>query len=118
MKTISISKDKYLLYGFEADGCHIIPPHYQPKKFSGDTILWLLPANKNGKSKKIECGNYTVKAKRKEIIIEIQDITAEKEYAAVPCKNVKAPFSDLTDEGSFYLVEHLVKNKVPKTIYL
>lgn len=85
MKTISISKDKYLLYGFEADGCHIIPPHYQPKKFSGDTILWLLPADKKGKSKKIECGSYTVKAKRKETIIELQDITSEKEYDAVPC---------------------------------
>lgn len=85
MKTISISKNKYLIYGFEKDGCHIIPPHYQPKKFSGDTFLWLLPVDRNDKSKKIECGSYTVKAKRKEIIIEFENITAEKEYPPVPC---------------------------------
>jgi hypothetical protein len=69
MKTISISKNKYLIYGFEKEGCHIIPSHYQPKKFSGDTILWLLPVDKNDKSKKIECDSYTVKTKRKETFL-------------------------------------------------
>ena len=37
--------ENYLLYGFESKGNHIIPPHYQPKKFNGDTLLWLLPAD-------------------------------------------------------------------------
>lgn len=85
MKTIIINKGEYLLYGFEKDGSHIIPPHYQPKKFSGDTILWLLPADKSGKSKKIDCGNYTVKTKRKEIVITFDSEVAEKEFSAVPC---------------------------------
>lgn len=69
MKTISISKNLYLIYGFEKEGCHIIPSYYQPKKFSGDTILWLLPVDKNDKSKKIECDSYTVKTKRKETFL-------------------------------------------------
>ena len=85
MKSTIINKGEYLLYGFEKDGSHIIPPHYQPKKFSGDTILWLLPADKSGKSKKIDCGSYTVKTKRKEIVITFDSEVAEKEFSAVPC---------------------------------
>lgn len=85
MNVLHIDKEKYLLYAFEKDGSHIIPPHYQPKKFNGDTILWLLPIDKTGKSKKIDCGNYTVKVKRKEIIITFDGTTAEKEFSAVPC---------------------------------
>ena len=35
----------YLLYGFESKGNVVIPPHYQPKSFAGDTLLWVLPVN-------------------------------------------------------------------------
>lgn len=83
-KTV-FKKGEYLIYGFEKVGCHIIPPHYQPKKFSGDTVLWLLPADKTGRAKKIDCGNYTVKVKRKETVIAFDGEKAEKEFSAVPC---------------------------------
>jgi len=36
---------KCLLYGFESKGNIVIPPHYQPKRFAGDTLLWILPAD-------------------------------------------------------------------------
>lgn len=85
MNELIINKDVYLLYGFEKDGYHIIPPHYQPKKFNGNTVLWLLTIDKSGKSKKIDCGNYTVKTKRKEIVITFESKIAEKELSAVPC---------------------------------
>ena len=57
--------ENYLLYGFESKGNHIIPPHYQPKRFEGDTLLWLLPANpEQGCAWRINCGAYQVKDRR------------------------------------------------------
>lgn len=51
----------YLLYGFESQGNVIIPPHYQPKRFSGDTLLWLLPKDpEQGQALKLTCGHYAV----------------------------------------------------------
>ena len=85
MTKMILNKGVYLIYGFEKNGCHIIPPQYQPEKFNGDTVLWLLPVEKNGKSKKIDCGNYTVKAQRKETVITFYSKSAEKEFSAVPC---------------------------------
>jgi len=59
---IIIPKEQYLLYGFESRGNVIIPPHYQPKKFSGDSLLWILPADpEKGSAFKITCGHYDVK---------------------------------------------------------
>lgn len=58
---ITLPGGRYLLYGFESKGCHIIPPHYQPKKFPGDTLLWLLPLDpEQGSAYKLACGCYEV----------------------------------------------------------
>ena len=57
--------ETHLLYGFQSAGGHIIPPHYRPKKFSGDTLLWLLPADpEKGQTAKITCGAYQVNGKK------------------------------------------------------
>ncbi|MCL2446971.1 MAG: hypothetical protein FWD06_09430 [Oscillospiraceae bacterium] len=59
---MKVNLNDMLLYGFESRGNVIIPPHYQPKKFSGDTLLWLLPKDpEQGQAVKISCGHYTVK---------------------------------------------------------
>jgi len=60
-KIIIIHKnDGFLLYGFESEGAHIIPPHFQPRTFAGDGLLWILPY-REGVSYKIETGAYRVK---------------------------------------------------------
>lgn len=49
-------------YGFQSKGNYIISPHYQPKKFSGDSILWILPdSNSSEKALMIKCGKYSFK---------------------------------------------------------
>ena len=71
----------HLLYGFESRGNVIVPPHYQPKRFEGDTLLWLLPADpENGQALKITCGHYQVNGKK---ITFIGDYT-KQEYPARP----------------------------------
>jgi len=77
---IMISED-YLLYGFESKDNHIVPPHYQPKKFEGDTLLWLLPADpEQGRAYKIACGQYCVKNKK----ISFIGTYTKEEYPARP----------------------------------
>lgn len=49
MQKITFHKAEYQVYGFEKQGSHIIPPHYQPEQFTGDTLLWLLPSQDSGK---------------------------------------------------------------------
>lgn len=73
-----------LLYGFQSDGSHIIPPHFQPKRFSGDTILWLLPAQANGQSRKIVCKSYKVKKSRKGTQIDFDGEYTEEVFSARP----------------------------------
>jgi len=52
----------YLIYGFESRGNVIVPPHYQPKKFCGDTLLWLLPKDPDqGDAWQLRGGAYQVK---------------------------------------------------------
>ena len=55
----------YLIYGFIGEGQYIIPPHCQPRKFNGDTLLWILPVEGNEKSLMIQCEKYLVKTDRK-----------------------------------------------------
>ncbi|MGN0520560.1 MAG: hypothetical protein ACI4LB_07440, partial [Candidatus Fimenecus sp.] len=64
MKSLSINTAEYSLYGFQSNGNYIIPPHYQPKKFSGDGILWLIPVAKDKSAKLFKCKAYTVKRKK------------------------------------------------------
>jgi len=55
---------KCLLYGFESKGNVVIPPHYQPKRFDGDTLLWILPANPDeeaGAAWQLRGGAYQVR---------------------------------------------------------
>lgn len=85
MSTITFDKDKYLIYGFEKEGSHIIPPHYQPKQFNGEGILWLLPRDKTGNSKMLECGAYSVKTGLKNVTITFEGEISEKEYPPIPC---------------------------------
>jgi len=62
---IVIPGSEHLIYGFESKGNHIIPSHYQPTKFEGDTMLWILPADpENGQAIKISCGQYYVSNQR------------------------------------------------------
>lgn len=79
--------EKILIYGFQTDGSHIIPPHYQPNKFSGDGILWLLPVDvRSNYSQKISCKGYTVKRSRKGIrIIFDGDYKSEKHPSRPSC---------------------------------
>ena len=85
MGTVIIDKNEYLIYGFEREGSHIVPPHFQPETFCGDTMLWLLPRSKRGVSKKIGCGRYSVKTRVSAAEIEFDEEIREEEYPAVPC---------------------------------
>ena len=88
-----ISKREYRLYGFETEGCHIIPSHLQPKKFCGDGIIWLLPYERAKKSVRISCGKYTVLSKSEEIRISFDGEIAEEEYPFLPvCDFFGNPF--------------------------
>lgn len=85
MEKIVFEKNDYLLYGFEECGNHVIPPHYQPKKFCGDTVLWLLPTDKTQKAKRLTIGAYTVKTGRKKVTVTFDGDSNEKEFEARPC---------------------------------
>ena len=85
MKTIEINKNEYLIYGFEREGCHVVPPHFQPDNFGGDTLLWLLPRDKHGQSKKISCGEYSVHTEDDTAVITFDGEIREEAYPAVPC---------------------------------
>jgi len=79
---LNVPKDM-LIYGFESRGNVITPPHYQPKKFCGDTLLWLLPKDPDhGKAQKITCGHYAVKNGR---VTFIGDYTGEEHPARPAC---------------------------------
>ena len=69
MEQIVLPKSKYLLYGFEKEGLHIIPPHGQPKRFRGDTLLWLLPADQAGEAVQYRCGTYAVQTTRRKTVV-------------------------------------------------
>ena len=73
--------ETHLLYGFESAGNHIVPPHSQPKRFDGDTLLWLLPADpEQGSAWQISCGAYQVKNRRATLVGSY----TKKEYPARP----------------------------------
>lgn len=84
MSKIIFSANEYKIYGFEKEGSHIIPPHYQPKNFIGDSILWLLPVDKSKASRKIDCGNYTVKTRKDRVTVTFNGEFTEKEFSSVP----------------------------------
>ena len=85
MERIVFPKGKYLLYGFEQDGLHIIPPHGQPKRFRGDTLLWLLPADQAGEAVQYRCGTYAVQTTRRETVVTFDGAPEERVFPAVPC---------------------------------
>ena len=77
--------EKTLIYGFQKDGNYIVPPHYQPDKFSGDGIIWLLPVNDGSeKSLKITCGSYTVRRGKHKTVIAFDGAYTREEYGARP----------------------------------
>jgi hypothetical protein len=73
-KRIKISQ--YLVFGYQSEGNYIISPFYQPKNFSGDTLVWILPKDSCEKSFMISCGSYSVRTQRNGII----EISFENEY--------------------------------------
>ena len=85
MERIILPKGEYLLYGFEQEGLHIIPPHGQPKRFRGDTLLWLLPANQQGQSRQYRCGQYSVKTTRRETVVTFDSAPEERAFPPLPC---------------------------------
>lgn len=84
-KESEYSSGDVLIYGFESEGCHIIPPFRQPSHFSGDSILWILPAGKEGRSTKISCGKYRVTRRFGKVRISVSDYQGKEEYDARPC---------------------------------
>jgi len=75
----------YLIYGFESRGCRIVPPHYQPKRFGGDTLLWILPADpEQGRSLQICGGAYQVKKAGGGIRIDFVGGYAKQEFPPRP----------------------------------
>jgi len=71
-----IKLSQYLVYGYQSEGNYIISPFYQPKNFSGDTLVWILPKDIGEKSFMISCGSYSVRTRRNGII----EISFENEY--------------------------------------
>lgn len=59
VKTQEIIASGYHIYGFEPSGNHIISHHFQPKKFKGEKLLWILPEQDGGdNSIFVKCGKY------------------------------------------------------------
>jgi len=78
---IVLPGSEFLLYGFESEGNHIIPPHYQPKRFRGDGLLWVLPSDpEEGRAFRITCGRYRVSGAK----ITFAGAYAAEEYPARP----------------------------------
>ena len=74
-------KKDWLLFGFESQGCHIVPPHYQPARFAGDTLLWILPADPaRGSAWQIRGGAYQVRGG----CVTFTGGYAKKEYPSRP----------------------------------
>ncbi|MCL2023720.1 MAG: hypothetical protein FWG82_05050 [Oscillospiraceae bacterium] len=81
-KIVLTHPKSHLIYGFRGAGCFVVPPHYQPKCFDGDTLLWLLPANPNGGSAyKISCGEYHIKGG----VISFLGEYSKEEFPPRPC---------------------------------
>lgn len=74
----------YRVYGFEAQGNHVIPPHFQPEHFSGDTMLWLLPCEDAGEAYQIKTGPYEVEKADGGILISLPQGYTCTEYPARP----------------------------------
>ncbi|MCC8023687.1 MAG: hypothetical protein LIO46_07960 [Clostridiales bacterium] len=77
-------RDDYLIYGFERAGNHVVPPHYQPKSFGGDTLLWLLPREEAGTAYCVHTGPYRVRRRRSRVTIEFEAGYTVSEYPARP----------------------------------
>lgn len=77
--------DGYNVYGYCADENRIIPPFRQPRKFMGDTLLWIMPSDALSQkhSYMIRCSNYTLCRYRKVTIIYTGEYTMT-EYACRP----------------------------------
>ena len=76
---------QYKVYGFISNGIYIIPPHFQPQSFEGDSILWLLPINANEHSFKITCDKYNVKTRwNGEITINFTSEYTKTEHPSRP----------------------------------
>ena len=80
----SIYSEGYILYGYESDSIHIIPPHIQPRKFNGDGILWILPLNCNDKAYMVKTGKYSVKNKKSYTTIEFKSSYEKTEFDGRP----------------------------------
>jgi len=84
--SIQINLQEQLIYGYESVGSHIIPPHYQPKEFTGDTLLWMLPCNPDsGKALCIQADTYRVKRKRGAAEIRFHGAYSVQEFPPRPC---------------------------------
>ena len=99
MSELKLNRNEYMIYGFEKEGSHIIPPHFQKEKFSGDTILWIMPIDERKCARKIDCEKYRVKKDSSLITVSFDGEFSEKEYPAYPCCDFFGNEIELEIEG-------------------
>ena len=100
-KFLKLHKNEFIVYGYESEGRHIIPPHFQPKRFYGDTLLWILPKNADeGFSQKITCDKYKIVKTVNFIKIYLYGEISTEKYPSRPlCDFFGMRFSFEIDSG-------------------
>lgn len=82
---IRLGSNEYLIYGFQKEGSHVIPPHYQPDHFVGESILWILPQDKTGNARMLQGGKYSVEKAGGYIRVSFEEEYQEQVFSGRPC---------------------------------
>lgn len=79
-------KGSELLYGcvHENGKCYVIPPVGQPKKFKGDTLLWMIDFENNRYSNVTTDGEYFVTKKKSGIFVEFDTSYNRADFDGLP----------------------------------
>lgn len=81
-KAITIrASARHKIYGHAAG--YIVPPHFQPDNFEGDSLLWILP-EKEGNAYKITAAGYAVQKENGAARITLADGYTQETFPARP----------------------------------
>lgn len=105
----TIKTADYRVFGYLSEGKYVIPPHFQPKKFVGDTQLWLLSSDEKISSFRIIAKKYSVKRYRKYTEIILSSDFEFEEYPALPLCDFFAKKFVLEIEYGNILVKTMAK---------
>lgn len=85
MEILTLHSNEFLYAAvYENGNLYAIPPVGQPRRFNGNTFLWILNSQKNSYSKIETDGTYHVKSKRKRRFIEFEQSFTRFDYSGFP----------------------------------